>query len=633
MATQPAIPTGMSQDPQAQTEYFDAINKAIQSLEARNQGVNMFNVASAFLTPGRTGSFGEALGNVAGVVGRERQAQQEAEIPLAQMRAQLASQKYQVRQEGEAMQALANHFGVPAAQVEQDLQSGNIAPDQLKSMSPQLYAFIATKSPKLGEIVKNMAGMTTEAGKLRVQEGELDIKTRKQQIDEAEAFNKFATEMRNYQDYLANANLTPEGAAKLGIVPPQKPATLVKPAAPAAAPAAPPAAAPAEVAPPAAAPAVSQAPEAAGKAPSPDTDEYWSNLTPDWQIKDFAEKIKKGESKLEDLSENKLLLARVQTELGMPSKKPVTPSAPPPAPASDTAAQNLNVLREKMAATQKKYDLALKANDMPAADKLNKDIQFIDSEMKRLRATGAPVKPAPAAVAPAPAPVAEPRIPSASEREISKERQLQRDKEFLPKREALLLSDPQVTSKNNEDLREIVKILEVPRTAEIVGLMQSQGIIAGLAAAAEGEGFSTPAASAKFDASKFLSKYSIPAEYQTDVSRLTNLLARQFFEDAKVNKAAVGPQISNADIVLLRTPMATIGDSKDALVYWAREKFIMNKQREEMFKAFSQYEKKNSTAPLYGFFRSPEYDSIIERFQPLYRELVDKHSPVFTRKK
>lgn len=621
MATSPAIPVGMSQDPEAQTEYFDAINKALQSLEARSQGVNMFNVASAFLTPGRTGSFGEALGNVAGVVGKERQAQQEAEIPLAQMRAQLASQKYQVRQEGEAMQALANHFGVPAAQVEQDLQSGNIDPNQLKSMSSQLYAFIATKSPKLGEIVKNMAGMTTEAGKLRVQEGELGIKTRKQELDEAEAFNKYATEMRNYQDYLANANLTPEGAAKLGIVPPQKPATLVKPAAPAAAPAAPPAA-------PAAAPAVSQAPEAAGKAPSPDTDEYWSNLTPDWQIKDFAEKIKKGESKLEDLSGNKLLLARVQTELGMPSEKLVAPSAPPSVPPSDTVAQNLNVLRARMADKQKKLDLALRANDQPAADQLNKDIQFIDSEMKRVRSTGAPIKPAAAAVAPA----AEPRIPSASERKLAEERQSQRDKEFLPKREALLLSDPQTTSKTNEDLREIVGILNVPRTTEIVGLMQSQGIIAGLAAAAE-EGFATPAGSAKFDASKFLSKYSIPAQYQTDVSRLTNLLARQFFEDAKVNKAAVGPQVSNADIVLLRTPMASIGDSKEALVYWAKEKMIMNKQREEMYKAFNQYEQNNPKAPLYGFFRSPEYESIMKRFQPLYRELVDKHSPVFTRPK
>jgi len=624
MATQPAIPVGLSQDPQAQTEYFDAINKAIQSLEARNQGVNMFNVASAFLTPGRTGSFGEALGNVAGVVGRERQAQQEAEIPLAQMRAQLASQKYQVRQEGEAMQALASHFGVPAAQVEQDLQSGNIDPNQLKSMSPQLYAFIATKSPKLGEIVKNMAGMTTEAGKLRVQQGELDIKTRKQQIDETEAFNKYATEMRSFQTFLADNGLTEEEALRKGIVPPQKPAALVKPAA------APPAAAPAEVVPPAAAPAVSQAPEAAGKAPSQDTDEYWSNLTPDWQIKDFAEKIKKGESKLEDLSENKLLLARVQNELGVPNAPPVAPSAPPSAPQSDTSAQNLKILQARMADKQKKLDLALKANDIPAADLLNKDIQFIDSEMKRVRSTGAPIKPAaPAATTTA---AAEPRIPSASEREISKERQLQRDKEFLPKREALLLSDPQTTGKTNEDLREIVGILNVPRTAEIVGLMQSQGIIAGLAAAAE-EGFSTPAGSAKFDASKFLSKYSIPAQYQTDVSRLTNLLARQFFEDAKVNKAAVGPQVSNADIVLLRTPMATIGDSKEALVYWAKEKMIMNKQREEMYKAFNQYEQNNPKAPLYGFFRSPEYDSIMKRFQPLYRELVDKHSPIFTRPK
>ena len=435
--------------------------------------------------------------------------------------------------------------------------------------------------------------------------------------------------MRSFQTFLADNGLTEEEALRKGIVPPQKPASLVKPAAApvAAPPAVPPDAAPAEVVPPAAAPAVSQAPEAAGKAPSQDTDEYWSNLTPDWQIKDFAEKIKKGESKLEDLSENKLLLARVQNELGVPSAPPVAPSAPPSAPPSDTSAQNLKVLQARMADKQKKLDLALKANDIPAADLLNKDIQFIDSEMKRVRSTGAPIKPAAPATA-----AAEPRIPSASERKLAEERASQRDKEFQPKREVLLLSDPQATGKNNEDLREIVGILNTPRTAEIVGLMQAEGILPGFFAALR-EGVSSPAGSAKFNTTTFLSKYSIPAKYQTDVSRLTNLIARQFFEDAKANKAAIGPQISNADVILLQAPMASIGDSKDALVYWAKEKMIMNKQREEMYKAFNQYEQNNPKAPLYGFFRSPEYDSIMKRFQPLYRELVEKHSPIFTRPK
>ena len=113
MATAGALPNiapGASTDPEYQKEYFDALNQALQSLERRNEP-NMLNVAGEFLAPGRTGSFGEALGNAASVVGKQQEEQETRAPAIAQMRAQLAGQKFQTAQEAKATQILSNALG------------------------------------------------------------------------------------------------------------------------------------------------------------------------------------------------------------------------------------------------------------------------------------------------------------------------------------------------------------------------------------------------------------------------------------------------------------------------------------------------------------------------------------------
>lgn len=106
----PAIQSGASLDPEYQKEYFDALKQSLESLQKR-QEPNLLNVAGAFLNPGRTGSFGEALGNAASVVGKQQE-EQEARAPqIAQMRAALAGQKFQVAQEAKATQILSSALG------------------------------------------------------------------------------------------------------------------------------------------------------------------------------------------------------------------------------------------------------------------------------------------------------------------------------------------------------------------------------------------------------------------------------------------------------------------------------------------------------------------------------------------
>ena len=155
-------------DDKAKTEYFDAIQKTLAALEARTQqGPNLFQVGAALLDPGRTGNFGEALGRASGVVGQYQEKQREAELPIAQMRAQLAGQKYEVENQGKALQLLSSTLGVAPAQVESVLSSGNVTPDVAAKLA-KIYPMVAQLSPKVGEIVKGTFTMNAELNKTQL---------------------------------------------------------------------------------------------------------------------------------------------------------------------------------------------------------------------------------------------------------------------------------------------------------------------------------------------------------------------------------------------------------------------------------------------------------------------------------
>ena len=172
MATTGALPSTtpflIGGDDKAKSEYFDAIQKTLAALEARTQqGPNPFQVAAALLDPGRTGHFSEAAGKASGVIGQYQEKQREAELPIAQMRAQLAGQKYEVENQGKALQLLASTLGVAPAQVEGVLSSGNVTPDVAAKLA-KIYPMVAQLSPKVGEIVKGTFTMQNEMGKLQL---------------------------------------------------------------------------------------------------------------------------------------------------------------------------------------------------------------------------------------------------------------------------------------------------------------------------------------------------------------------------------------------------------------------------------------------------------------------------------
>jgi len=245
MATTGALPAStpfmIGGDDQAKQEYFDAIQKTLAALEARTQqGPNWFQVGAALLDPGKTGNFGEAAGRAAGVIGAQQEKQLEAQLPIAQMRAQLAGQKYEVENQAKALQLLSATLGVAPAQVESVLSGGNVTPDVAAKLA-QIYPMVAQLSPKVGEVVKNTFTMQSELGKnqLAVKQFEAEqaqrkitnaLADRKEGMNEAELIAKYGPDI---------VELMPGGKRLVDTKPApvvQPPATGALPGAPAALP-------------------------------------------------------------------------------------------------------------------------------------------------------------------------------------------------------------------------------------------------------------------------------------------------------------------------------------------------------------------------------------------------------------
>ena len=162
-------PSFIGGDEEAKNEYFGALNKALASLE-RRQGFNLFNVAGAFLNPGRTGSFGEALGNAASTAGRDVERDEAREIPLAQMRASLAGQKYESEKQSQALNMLGKVLGgVSGGDAVSSLSEQNIFNPSITQRLMRAYPMLA-RDPKTGEIVKTMITQGIDMQKLVLQE-------------------------------------------------------------------------------------------------------------------------------------------------------------------------------------------------------------------------------------------------------------------------------------------------------------------------------------------------------------------------------------------------------------------------------------------------------------------------------
>jgi hypothetical protein len=180
---------------------------------------------------------------------------------------------------------------------------------------------------------------------------------------------------------------------------------------------------------------------------------------------------------------------------------------------------------------------------------------------------------------------------------------------------------PQAVSSSNRRLKEIGSL--VSANPDVVGLMNKQGVWEAIKAAAA-EGIKVGPYQVSAPVKEMLQKSNLTPEQQTVARRIDMLLNEEFFNRAALAKSALGPQISNADSILMRSPMASSGDSAKLINYWSLHGQLVNRQNEEMHKAYNQWlDQTKGKAPVRQFF-SKDGRVIMEKYNPYFERLQDR---------
>jgi hypothetical protein len=162
-----APPMGIGADPEALAKYTQAIDAQLKALENRGGTINLAKVAAAMADPGRTGSAAEGFGRAMGVIGQQREVEEQNAIPLAQMRAQLAGQKYELGNKTQAYNMLANVMGFKTpTEASNALRSGEGIIGLGSKFTPEFFTAMSLLDPKIAATVKDAATMDTERRKL-----------------------------------------------------------------------------------------------------------------------------------------------------------------------------------------------------------------------------------------------------------------------------------------------------------------------------------------------------------------------------------------------------------------------------------------------------------------------------------
>jgi hypothetical protein len=205
------------------------------------------------------------------------------------------------------------------------------------------------------------------------------------------------------------------------------------------------------------------------------------------------------------------------------------------------------------------------------------------------------------------------RLPLAAQAAVTETRVKEADKPWVAKRDEIINYTPQLLEQSNSNLRNLDML--ATKHPDVFALMQKQGLISGLARAAqEGAQLSVGDYSVRagLPVQQFLETVRLPPEKQQIARDINRILASEFLSNVKANKGLLGVNPTDNDARLLQAPMATIQDSSKAVQLWARTQLLLNKQRGSLFDAYQEHlDKAGPTAPPASFFRRNSlYDKI-----------------------
>jgi murein DD-endopeptidase MepM/ murein hydrolase activator NlpD len=571
----PSLPSAIGADAEAQKEYTDAISKVLSSLQDRNQ-VNLFNVAGAFLDPGRTGNIGEALGRASMSVGRDVEAQRAAEPSIAMMRAQLAGQKYEMSNQSKALGLLADTFGMTPQATSQAISSGSLPNSMVSKLTPEIYTTVSLLYPKLGETLKNAFGMDVDRQKLN-----FDFMGKVS--DAAKIVIENGPGAIPYLSRALTQNMPGQQA-------PTAPTLNFKP--------------------PVDGPMTS--PFGMRKDPvDPSKTAMHNGIdfggTPGAPVSAVLPGVVKSAGAKGQYGN----MVEVEHKDGTISYY-----------------AHLDGISVKPG---DKIDQGTPIGTLGSTGKsTGTHVEF------GVRKDGKPIDPTPlfgqkpSSDAIQVASLGNENLPLGKQGDVGKTRVLEADKPYQTKVDMITNYTPQVVSASNRNLDELDQLAaKFPRA---FGLLKRQGTLAAIQAAAQ-KGIQANAgqysASISAPVTEFLTKYRLSELEQDAITRASQIIGEEFLSNVKTNKGLLGVNPTDNDARLLQAPMASLDDSARAIQAWSRRQTLVNMERGELYSALEQHRRRvGATAPPSSFFSSKDYTSVLDSYAPKYKALEQSIGPL-----
>ena len=571
----PSLPSAIGADTEAQKEYTDAISKVLSSLQDRNQ-VNLFNVAGAFLDPGRTGNVGEALGRASMSVGRDVEAMRASEPSIAMMRAQLAGQKYEMGNQSKALGLLADTFGMTPQATSQAISSGSLPNSMVSKLTPEIYTTVSLLYPKLGETLKNAFGMDVDRQKLN-----FDFMGKVS--DAAKIVIENGPGAIPYLSRALTQNMPGQQA-------PTAPTLNFKP--------------------PVDGPMTS--PFGMRKDPvDPSKTAMHNGIdfggTPGAPVSAVLPGVVKSAGAKGQYGN----MVEVEHKDGTISYY-----------------AHLDGISVKPG---DKIDQGTPIGTLGSTGKsTGTHVEF------GVRKDGKPIDPTPlfgqkpSSDAIQVASLGNENLPLGKQGDVGKTRVLEADKPYQTKVDMITNYTPQVVSASNRNLDELDQLAaKFPRA---FGLLKRQGTLAAIQAAAQ-KGIQANAgqysASISAPVTEFLTKYRLSELEQDAITRASQIIGEEFLNNVKTNKGLLGVNPTDNDARLLQAPMASLDDSARAIQAWSRRQTLVNMERGELYSALEQHRRRvGATAPPSSFFSSKDYTNVLDSYAPKYKALEQSIGPL-----
>ena len=197
-----------------------------------------------------------------------------------------------------------------------------------------------------------------------------------------------------------------------------------------------------------------------------------------------------------------------------------------------------------------------------------------------------------------------------------------RTAEFKPRIAELSAINPGNLKTANVKYERLAELASKKGMDKALGMLYEQGAFTALATAAQ-SGVKLGNFGLSIDIYEALKKLNLPPELQTNIREMEMILADVFIDRAKSSKSAFGPQISNADILFMQAPMASVRDPQKLVLGFAQQEVLKNKQLMDLGDAYGDWLDKahGTTKSASQFFRTKEYKTINDQYANGFREL------------